>query len=355
MKRRTFIKTGTTSALAMALPIMPTYPSMLAETRFGAAEATFMLRRYRNLESLKYPSYKDQLEMIAHFSALGFKGAQLTMYGLDAQLAKRIKKSREALDFFLEGQIRLPKNETELQRFEQEVIETKAMDVTVIRTVCLSGRRYEDFKTLNDFQVFKTNSIKSLQLAEPIMRKHQMKLAVENHKDWRADEFLEILKQIESEWIGVTLDTGNNLALLEDPMKVVQKLAPYAFSVHLKDMAISDYEDGFLMSEVNLGEGFLDLQGMIDEIRRHNPDVRFNLEMITRDPLKIPCLTQAYWATFDKVTATELAIFLKDIKRHKSVNALPTVSDQPADQQLALEIANNQTSVNYAKDHFGFR
>lgn len=354
MQRRTFLKNTSIASLAMAMPIIPDFSPLFKDTRFGAAEATFMLRRYRKMGSTKYPEYRDQLEMIEHFSSLGFGGAQLTMSGLDKKLAKQILKRLEALNFFMEGQIKLPKDETDVGRFEQEVSETKEMDVQIIRTVCLSGRRYENFDTMQAFQTFREASEKSLQLAEPIMRKHKMKLAVENHKDWRADDFLEILKKIDSEWVGVTLDTGNNISLLEDPMEVVKALAPYAFTVHLKDMAVEEYEDGFLMSEVNLGDGYLDIEGMILEIRKHNPDIRFNLEMITRDPLEVPYLTEKYWATFDKISAPELATFLKKIKQHKSKNGLPRISDKPVDQQLALEIENNQTSVIYAKEHFGF-
>ena len=41
-----------------------------------------------------------------------------------------------------------------------------------------------------------------------------------------------------SEHVGVCLDTGNNVALLEDPMEVVETLAPLAFTTHIKDMAV---------------------------------------------------------------------------------------------------------------------
>lgn len=354
MERRNFIKQSAAGVLAMGMPIFPVIPPAFEDTRFGVAEASFMLRRYRKLESAKYPQYRDALEMIEHFDALGFSGAQLTMHGLDSKLAKQILKRRKALDFFMEGQIKLPQNVNDVPRFEQQVQETKAMDVNIIRTVCLSGRRYQNFKTLEAFQEFRAASEKSLQLAEPIMRKHRMKLAVENHKDWRTEEFLEILTHLDSEWIGVTLDTGNNLALLEDPMEVVKALAPYAFTVHLKDMAVAEYEDGFLLSEVNLGDGFLDIKGMIAVLRKHKPAIRFNLEMITRDPLKIPCLTKAYWATFDKISATELAVFLSKLKKHKSEAALPLISDKSIDEQLALEIHNNKISALFAKKNYGF-
>ncbi|MGI9552217.1 MAG: sugar phosphate isomerase/epimerase family protein, partial [Aurantibacter sp.] len=224
----------------------------------------------------------------------------------------------------------------------------------IVRTACLSGRRYETFDNMEDFQKFKKDSIASLHRAEPIIRKHKIKLAVENHKDWRIDEMIKILEGIGSEWVGVTLDTGNNISLLEDPMEVVEKLAPYSFSVHLKDMAVAEYEDGFLLSEVNLGTGYLDIESMIKIIRKHNPDIRFNLEMITRDPLKIPCLTEKYWATFDQISAKELGRYLHHVRTQKSTEPLPKVSDKTEDEQLALEVENNRTSLNHAKQHYGF-
>src|SRR5207253_5553332 len=127
----------------------------------------------------------------------------------------------------------------------------------------------------------------------------------ENHKDWRAPELLDILKRLSSQWVGVCVDTGNNIALLEEPTAVVEALAPHAISSHLKDMAVQEYEEGFLLSEVPLGEGFLDLKRMVAVLQKANPTIQFNLEMITRDPLKIPCLTSKYWATMENATAAQ--------------------------------------------------
>jgi len=64
-------------------------------------------------------------------------------------------------------------------------------------------------------------------------------------------------------------------------------------------MAVQEYEEGFLLSEVPLGEGFLDLKKMVAILQKANPTIQFNLEMITRDTLKIPCLTPKYWATME--------------------------------------------------------
>lgn len=355
MKRRTFIRNSTAGSLAMAMPVLPDFLAAAPELRFGVAEAGYHMRWYRDLESKVYPPFGNAPDMIDHCHSLGFGGVQVNVRNWDKEIVKEVRDRQENLNIFVEGQIRMPKDDADLKRFESEIKTAKEAGVDIFRAVCLSGRRYEDFDSLQAFREFRDASIASIRRAEPIVRKQKVKLALENHKDWRIEEMIEILKLIGSEWVGVTLDTGNNIALLEDPMEVVSSLAPYTFSVHLKDMGVEEYEDGFLLSEVNLGEGYLDIEAMIETIKKHNPDVRFNLEMITRDPLQIPCLTERYWATFEQLPAVELATYLHGIRKHKSDHALPRISGKPADVQLALEVENNRTSLLHAKKHYGFK
>src|SRR5205085_11588376 len=148
-----------------------------------------------------------------------------------------------------EGIVALPKDESDVARFESEVVSSKQAAATVLRTVCLNGRRYETFASSDEFRQFADRSWKSLTLAEPVAAKHHVRLAVENHKDWRTDEMLAWLKRLSSELVGVCLDTGNSVALLEDPHAVVEALAPWTFTTHFKDMAVSESDDGFLLSE----------------------------------------------------------------------------------------------------------
>ena len=70
--------------------------------------------------------------------------------------------------------------------------------------------------------------------------------------------FAALLKRLSSEYYGSLIDFGNNIALCEEPMSVVRKLAPYVKSMHLKDMAVKKYDQGFLLSEVVSGRGFLE-------------------------------------------------------------------------------------------------
>ncbi|MDA8686395.1 sugar phosphate isomerase/epimerase [Robiginitalea sp.] len=353
MHRRHFIQNASVAGLGAVMPAFPGFLQDVPELRLGVAEASYMMRAYRNIPSEAFPPFKGAMDMLEHCASLGFGGVQVSIGKWDTDYAKTMRKRNDKLGLFLEGSVRLPQDESDLERFESEVTAAAHIGIDVIRTLCLSGRRYETFKSAEAFAEFRKNSEAALRRAEPIIRKHRVKLAVENHKDWTIAEFKEILNSLGSEWVGITLDTGNNISLLEDPMEVVRELAPYAFSVHLKDMAVAPYADGFLLSEVNLGMGYLDIEEMVRVIRREQPEIRFNLEMITRDPLLVPCLTPQYWETQPKVTAGELAHYMEGIRNMKKMS-LPVISDFPQDEQLRLEVENNRTCLNTAQARYGF-
>jgi len=134
---------------------------------------------------------------------------------------------------------------------------------------------------------------------------------------------------------------------LEDAMAVVEALAPFAFSTHIKDMAVQEAADGFFLSEVPLGDGFLDLKRMVEILEKANPAIQLNLEMITRDPLRIPCLTDGYWATMKEAPASGLARSLSMVKSKKSSKPLPKTTGLTFAQQLAFEDANVRASLKY--------
>ena len=142
-----------------------------------------------------------------------------------------------------------------------------------------------------------STSCHSLESALPLLDKYKIPLGLENHKDWTADELLAIVQKYSSEYFGVCLDFGNNIALLETPMETIGKLAPYTVTTHVKDVAVDSHPQGILLSEVILGKGIVDLPRALQLIRQARPGTRMNLEMITRAPLQLPMLTDDYWPT----------------------------------------------------------
>jgi sugar phosphate isomerase/epimerase len=348
MKRRQFLQNA---ALGFTAVSLPEFPRIFAETRMGVVVHSYAVRGNPKVESSKYPGFQNALDLMEHCHQLGAGGIQVVVKDWSADFAKKVRDRREKLGMYLEGSISLPKTAADVATFETEVKNAKEAGAQILRTVTLGGRRYEVFHTAEAFQEFKKTAAASLQLAEPIVKKYGVKLAVENHKDFLAPELAGMLKQLSSEWVGATLDFGNNIALLEDPMEVVQTLVPYLVSTHIKDMAVEEYDSGFLLSEVPLGKGMLDLPKIIALCKQHNPNMTFNLEMITRDPLEIPCLNEAYWATFGDRSGRELARTLQMVRKNKPKSTLPRVSQLSLDEKLAAEEANIVQSFDYWKQH----
>ena len=176
-----------------------------------------------------------------------------------------------------------------------------------------------------------------------MLRKHQLRLGIENHKGWRSAEQAAWLKRVSSEWVGVHFDFGNNVSLCEDPAETLHNLLPYTVACHIKDMAVEPYEDGFLLSEVPLGEGFLDIKGMAASLRNWDANMPFDLEMITRDPLKIPVFTDKYWVTFDDsyspLPGRDLAHTLEIVRKNKPKNPLPRTTGMSPEAQLSSKTA----------------
>ena len=321
----------------------------------GVVVHSYASRWNAKVKSRAHPGFSDAVDLIDHCHQIGAGGVQVGVKDWTVEFARKVRDKREQSGLYVEGSIGLPGKAEAVPEFEREVKHAKEAGVSILRTVCSGGRRYETYHSAEAFEEFRKNSLAALQLAQPVLRKHRIKLAVENHKDWRARELVDMLKQLDREWIGVTLDFGNSIALVEDPMEVVQTLAPYLFSTHVKDMAVEEYADGFLLSEVPLGTGILDLPKMVEICKQQNPAVTFNLEMITRDPLQIPCLTPDYWATFGEVPGAELARTLRMVRQHQPESALPRFSQLSTDDRLTAEEKNIRTSLAYSTEKLGMK
>ena len=294
----------------------------------------------------------EPFTFLAHCQELGAGGMQLSLGALDVARALRLRKRAEAAGLFVEAIINVPREKKDVEQFDAQMSTAVAAGAQAVRTTIIPGRRYEYFDSLDMFRQFDARGRRSLELAAPIAEKHRLPLAVENHKDHRNDERVALFEYISSEFVGACVDTGNSVALLEDPVETVEALAPWAHCVHLKDQAVQLYKDGFLLGDIPLGQGFLDLQRMVAILRRQKPKIHFSLELITRDPLQVPCLTEKYWATFPDLPASDLARTLRAV-RVGAAPRLQHISSLSLADRVAQEDMNVRASLDYAADHLG--
>ena len=296
---------------------------------------------------------RDTYEFLEYCHSLGAGGIQASLASLEPAYLKKLRDRAGEFGMYIEVMAELPKPD-DTAAFERTAAAAKAAGALCIRTAALGGRRYETYSQLSDWQDFVKRSLAAIDRALPIATKEQMPLAVENHKDWTAQELAALVKDRSSEYLGVCLDTGNNIALLDDPMNLIETLAPYAISTHFKDMAVEPSANGFLLSEVPLGEGIVDLSRAIAAIQRARPQTRFTLEMITRNPLEVPCLTDKYWATFPDRNGKYLADTLRMVRQAAGrLQHLPRVDGESTAGLLQLEEENVQQCLYYGRTRLG--
>ncbi|MFM8392462.1 MAG: sugar phosphate isomerase/epimerase family protein [Acidobacteriota bacterium] len=267
----------------------------------------------------------------------------------DPEYLKSVRRRLEEREMRLELGVSARLLESE-ESFAPVARVAKELDARCLRVACLSGRRYETFNEMKSWQEFARHWKRVLRESEPMLRRHRLRVGIENHKDWLADEQVEILKSVSSPWLGACVDFGNNLALIEDSLEVVRKLAPYAVTTHLKDMAVRPREDGFELSEVALGEGITPLREIVWLLRRVDRTLPIVLEMITRDPLKVPYKTDGYWATYAERDQPRISRFEREVLSRASSRPLPRISHLTTENALIVENENLRRCSEYARN-----
>jgi sugar phosphate isomerase/epimerase len=97
--------------------------------------------------------------------------------------------------------------------------------------------------------------------AVKVAEKHDIRMAVENHIDFDADEMLELVTNVNSPYLGVNFDTGNFLRVLDDPVEGMEKLAEHVYATHVKDLLPRkgvSVKAWYFFSSVPVGEGLVD-------------------------------------------------------------------------------------------------
>ena len=352
IQRRDFVRSVAASCLVVAASNSRAADVPPADSRLGMTIYSLALKREALKRKDETADLFEPMRFLDYVHGLGSGGIQVPLGKRDEAYTKALRAQAEKYGMFIEGIANPPFSDADVEHFDATMQTAAMAGARAVRTVLISGRRYERFATRDAYREAAEHGRLALERAARVAERRRVPLAVENHKDQRVDERLPLLKALSSEYVGACVDVGNSFTLLEDPLAVVEAYAPWAMSVHLKDQAVAEYDDGFLLADVALGEGYLALKRMVDILRKARPHISFCFETITRDPLKVPYLTEKYWATMPDVSGAEMARTLQTVRRHKATN-LPEVSRLPFAAQVAAETENVAKSLRYAAASLG--
>jgi sugar phosphate isomerase/epimerase len=100
-----------------------------------------------------------------------------------------------------------------------------------------------------------------------------VRLAMENHIDYTADECLWLIEQVNSPYFGLNFDTGNFVRLLDDPIRGMEKLAKYTLATHIKDLKVrkgTAPTEWYFFSSTPVGDGIVDNQKLAQYLKDAN-------------------------------------------------------------------------------------
>ena len=173
-------------------------------------------------------------------------------------------------------------------------------------------------------------ALKILRAVRPELAGHGLKAIIETHKDLQAWELRELVEAAGKDLVGVYLDTGNPVFVLEHPMTTLETLAPYVESAHLRDSVIYEHPRGVAVQWVPLGEGVIDFRAFVKRLGELCPRVHvYNKPITGRPPAVIPYLEQDFWKMFPGARAADLARFLDLARRGRPYEGHMVVEDIP--------------------------
>ncbi len=349
-ERREYLRTLAATALATTAGARSLFA---AGGRYAIAYTSFAVRLQRGRDLIRgagAPALPAEtfIDLCRSFAADGCQLDLSQVASTEASALDALKRRLGEANLFLELSVGA-KNLEDPLRFSEVVKVARRLGAVRLRVALLSGRRYETFPTMASWREFADHWRAALPRLQTALDRERLPVAIENHKDWRADELVALLRSVDSPYLGACVDFGNNMALLEDPLDTVTTLAPYALTTHLKDMAVRPYEHGFELSEVALGTGLCPLAKMVEVLRKARPEVPLCLEMITRDPLKVPHLEAAYWATYEKRDEARIEAFRTRVLSRTATGPLPRISGMSYEEMVAAEDDNVRRSTAFAR------
>jgi len=140
--------------------------------------------------------------------------------------------------------------------------------------------------------------INHLQQYIPYLEKYKIKLAIENHDRFKAGEFLQILKAVNSSWVGICLDSVNSLGAGEGVHLVTEALGPYTLNFHVKEFAIRriGHKMGFIVEGKPAGQGMLPLPWMLEKISNQCQSAILEQWVPPEDDIEKTIEKEARWA-----------------------------------------------------------
>ena len=193
------------------------------------------------------------------------------------------------------------------------------------------------------------NMVKAIRAVRSRVADSGVKLAVENHGgDLQAREMKAMIEAVGPDVMGVCLDSGNPVWMLEDPHMTLETLIQYAATCHVRDSAVWKTPEGIAVRWVNMGDGNVDIDGWIQKFVRAKPGLPIIFEnLVSGNPRVHAIYTPQFWDNWRKMPAAEFGRFLAIADKGVPKPATPRPAGKTAGQQ---RIDDLEVCVRYTRE-----
>jgi sugar phosphate isomerase/epimerase len=204
---------------------------------------------------------------------------------------------------------------------------------------------------------FIDDTLKTLKAVRSQAEGAQIKIALENHGEFHSRHIRTIIEQAGPSFVASCYDAGNPVLTAEDPLAVLENLAPFIVTAHIRDSVVFPHPKGAAVQWVALGDGSIDMVELTRRFQKLCPNVPYHLEIITgRPPQVVPYLEQNFWNTDRSAPASSLARFEKLVKTgHPFMGSMIIPTPNPPPEYVAAlkeqERVDLERSFAYARRH----
>lgn len=196
-------------------------------------------------------------------------------------------------------------------------------------------------------------SARRLREWRPLAEDLGVNIGLENHQDAGSEDLLWLCEQAGGDRIGVTLDTGNPLAVAEDPLAFARRVAPRLKNVHLKDYQLFRTPSGYRLVRCALGAGVIDFPALFALFAREAPTATCNIELGATKARHIRLFEPDWWDHFPARDVRDLLPVLRLVALHGRAEEeewrTPHEQGMVEAECVACEVAQLRESVEYLR------
>lgn len=201
-------------------------------------------------------------------------------------------------------------------------------------------------------------AVVSLKQIIPVLKKHRIRLALENHEYETSGELVRVMEQIQSPWIGLHYDFGNAMMVWEEPVEAAEKMGPYTITTHFKDHIVipcTDDKYQHVVCGVPAGRGNIDLKKCLDILLEKSGIQRLNVEMCYPycAQFKRSVGTGGVTALGEGCFRVEKPLYEEEVLKPKQYYYPQEVSGALLEELLAKQKEGAKESVDYARKLLG--